>query len=221
MADPERRVAPPKARTAARQGREDPDRRRQILTASMRVFASRGYLGATMRDIASEAALSPGLIYYYCGNKDELYGQICEEAFKVLLGDMKRTASQDYPSEIARLVGIATAYVRYYLEHPEFVDILSFRDLGFKKVMLPERLLGRIEALSSESLALVQVQVARCVAEGSVRPPEDLTRMTMALWACVEGLIFVDRRGYLGALRLDINAVLSDLAAVLTRGVQP
>lgn len=47
-------------------------RRRDILHAAARVFRERGLADAGMRDIAREADLSPGNLYYYFKNKGEL-----------------------------------------------------------------------------------------------------------------------------------------------------
>jgi AcrR family transcriptional regulator len=46
--------------------------RAAILDAALRLFAERGYQGATMRDIAREAGCSLGLAYRYFSRKEEL-----------------------------------------------------------------------------------------------------------------------------------------------------
>ncbi|MBU2551555.1 MAG: TetR/AcrR family transcriptional regulator [Proteobacteria bacterium] len=61
-------------RSAIRQRKErDRNRRRnEIVRAATRVFLSRGYLDATMEDIALEAGMSKITIYRYFGSKDSL-----------------------------------------------------------------------------------------------------------------------------------------------------
>jgi AcrR family transcriptional regulator len=47
-------------------------RRRSILDAATRVFSQKGIELATMAEVASEAGLSPGAIYRYFANKEDL-----------------------------------------------------------------------------------------------------------------------------------------------------
>jgi len=59
-----------------RKEREKERRRQQILVAAKRVFSAKGFSKATMEDIAREAELSPGTLYLYFINKDELYASL-------------------------------------------------------------------------------------------------------------------------------------------------
>lgn len=54
------------------------DRREQIIDAAMRAFSQKGYSGATNKDIAREAGITPGLIYHYFENKEDLFKAIIE-----------------------------------------------------------------------------------------------------------------------------------------------
>jgi AcrR family transcriptional regulator len=61
------------------------DRRDQIIDAAMRVFAQKGFTRATNKDIAREAGITPGLIYYYFENKKDLLKAIIETRSPALL----------------------------------------------------------------------------------------------------------------------------------------
>ncbi|SRR5437899_2436300 len=54
------------------------DRRDQIIDAAMQVFAQKGFIRATNKDIAREAGITPGLIYYYFDSKEDLLKTIVE-----------------------------------------------------------------------------------------------------------------------------------------------
>jgi AcrR family transcriptional regulator len=55
------------------------DRREDILTASLNLFAEKGFHGTSMRDIARGARITEGLIYHYFASKRDLFRAIIEE----------------------------------------------------------------------------------------------------------------------------------------------
>ena len=66
--------------------RERYDRRRQeIVYASARVFAQRGYDNTTMQDLASSMGLATGALYHYFGSKEQLLIGICDQLMEPLL----------------------------------------------------------------------------------------------------------------------------------------
>ena len=46
------------------------NRREQIMESALRVFAKKGFTGASNKDIAREAGITPGLIYHYFESKE-------------------------------------------------------------------------------------------------------------------------------------------------------
>ncbi len=54
------------------------DRREQIIDAAMRVFAQKGFVRATNKDVAHEAGITPGLIYHYFESKEALLMAVVE-----------------------------------------------------------------------------------------------------------------------------------------------
>ena len=55
------------------------DRREQIMEAALRVFAKKGFAGASNKDVADEAGITPGLIYHYFESKEALLKAIYQE----------------------------------------------------------------------------------------------------------------------------------------------
>ena len=56
-----------------RKKREKEIRRQQILAAAKKLISRKGFNKTTMGDIAAEAELSPGTLYIYFKNKEELF----------------------------------------------------------------------------------------------------------------------------------------------------
>jgi AcrR family transcriptional regulator len=84
-------------------------RRRSILDAATRVFSEKGVELATMAEVAAEAGISPGAIYRYFENKDELArgcmsesSDAIEEAWERLPNPGTASPMDDF-GELARL----------------------------------------------------------------------------------------------------------------------
>jgi TetR/AcrR family transcriptional regulator, regulator of cefoperazone and chloramphenicol sensitivity len=58
--------------------------RERLIEAAGRVFASRGYRGATMRDIADRAGVNLAAAHYHFGSKQDLYREVLREHFERL-----------------------------------------------------------------------------------------------------------------------------------------
>lgn len=56
------------------------NRREQIMKSALRVFAKKGFTGASNKDIAREAGITPGLIYHYFESKEALLKAIFDDS---------------------------------------------------------------------------------------------------------------------------------------------
>ena len=58
------------------------ERRQQILDTFTRCLQKKSYFETTIRDVAREAGVAPGLIYYYFENKEKLLMAVFEQAME-------------------------------------------------------------------------------------------------------------------------------------------
>ena len=65
-------------------------RKRQILEAALRVFSKRGFHKAPMDEIAEEAHLSKGALYWYFKSKDAIMQALADEMFRPVMRDTLR-----------------------------------------------------------------------------------------------------------------------------------
>lgn len=203
---------------ARRQEAERQERRKRILDAARRVFLKKGYLGTSVRAIAVEAELSPGLIYFYFAGKDEIYGRICEEAFLIGISLLEKAAEGKGAFQ-ERLDALARAYVTFYKEYPEYFDILSFKDMGFKKVGLPEELQGLLDELSQKTLSFVKEAVDEALEQGELPKALDSWTLTFALWGAIEGALYIHKRGYLDPAGVTLENLLTTQLRILRQGL--
>jgi AcrR family transcriptional regulator len=109
---------------------DDNRRRQEIIEAAARVFAEKGFRNATNRDIAREAGISSGLIYWYFTDKKALFIAAVREMYPLRKLDMPGDELLEQPLEdILAHVGktiLAT------MTHP---DTLRLIRIGFSEVV--------------------------------------------------------------------------------------
>jgi AcrR family transcriptional regulator len=103
---------------ADRLRRRSEARRLEILRAAARVFRQRGLSAAGMREIAAEADLSPGNLYYYFAGKDELLLFCQERTLEHMLKAVDAACALPAPSA-ERLRTVLRAHVHALLDEME------------------------------------------------------------------------------------------------------
>lgn len=88
----------------------------QILTEAARIFARKGYEGASMRDIAEACSISKSLLYHHFRSKEEIYSRVAVGATKELYQFVvEHVPAEATPSEKIRAFMVATA--EYFRRH--------------------------------------------------------------------------------------------------------
>ncbi len=108
-------AAPPKAREV--------ERRRAILRAAIEVFASKGYHGCRIADVAREAGVAYGLVYHYFKNKEELLSSVFESAWSTFVGNLMEVAAGEGSLE-EKVRGTARVAFEAYQRDPRAVRVL-------------------------------------------------------------------------------------------------
>jgi AcrR family transcriptional regulator len=106
-----------------RRERERHERIQSIMDAALRVFAREGLRPATIDEIAGEAQLGKGTIYYYFSSKDalleELVANLSDEYFRGLLAG---ASGHETPLAIAQ--GIIEQLIEHYRHKPELFRVI-------------------------------------------------------------------------------------------------
>jgi TetR/AcrR family transcriptional repressor of mexJK operon len=159
------------------------DWRQQILEAALKVFGTKGFHKATNKDIAEAAGgISPGLIYWYFKDKQELLLSIIHERATILqLADHPEQLMELPPREA--LAVVARAYLSM-LRSPAniaFFKIMIGEAIRFPQIgeMVYKRAAGRVIGVVSQYL---QHQIDL----GTLRPHD-----TMIATRCFLGMIIV------------------------------
>jgi AcrR family transcriptional regulator len=79
-------------------------KRNEIVATASALFLSEGYDGASMSKIAAAAGLTPNTLYWYFGDKDELFVAVADLYLAALLGQHVDVADQDLAQQLVWLV---------------------------------------------------------------------------------------------------------------------
>jgi AcrR family transcriptional regulator len=136
-----------------------------ILAVATREFAQHGLAGARIERIQQQTRTSKRMIYYHFGSKEGLYRAVLEHAFEAA-----RQVDQGFDSEAGTpqqaLQKIASNAFEAFVQHPEFVRLLSFENLAGAPFIRESEQVSRF---NRRALAELQTVLARGQRDGSVR----------------------------------------------------
>ena len=122
-----------------RKEREKEQRRRQIMGAAEKVFAAKGFSGATIENIAEEAELSPATLYLYFKNKDELYASLNLKMLRVLSEKMENLYHHKGLNPEEKIKALEKALYGVYEYDPlNVINVLRFQSSEELRKLSPE-----------------------------------------------------------------------------------
>jgi TetR/AcrR family transcriptional regulator, fatty acid metabolism regulator protein len=153
------------------------DKRRVILDAAVRVFASKGYHTSRVGDIADEAGVAHGLLYHYFSSKEQVLETVFRENWSELLDAFARIEASDAtPPE--QLAAIAKTLLRAWRDRPDLVRVMV------REVARSPQLQGQVEEIGA-GFRVIQRVIERGQAEGAFRADLD---PRLASWVFYGGL---------------------------------
>jgi TetR/AcrR family fatty acid metabolism transcriptional regulator len=189
-------------------------RREQIMRAAERVFARKGFLEATVSDVAREARVSDATIYEYFPSKEELLFSIPGETTR--RGKERMESALRYVRGFPnRLRCIIYGYLSFYLDHPDYASV-AMLILKQNRKFLETEAYGEVRELSRTILRIVEEGIAA----GEVRRGTDPHLIRHLILGTIEHMVI--RRLLLGGPEnlLEYADPLTDLI-VDGVGVQP
>jgi len=107
------------------------DRRQDILTAAMELFAKKGFRGTTTRDLATQAEVNEAIIFRHFNTKEELYSAILEhkscENRDARVEELERLASTNDDEKFFQTIG--RTFLEKHQNDSTFIRLLLFSAL--------------------------------------------------------------------------------------------
>jgi AcrR family transcriptional regulator len=138
-----------------RKERERERRQQQIIVAAKRVFSEKGFNKATMEDIANEAELSPGTLYLYFKNKEELYASLSLRILQYLLIRVTHVNKETSFSAGQKLSALIEAMYDVYDFDPLIIVNVFHLQSSETLKNLSESMIAEIKTLSQKSIGAI------------------------------------------------------------------
>lgn len=144
----------------------------KIIQAALAIFAVKGKHGATMEEIAARARINKAMVYYYFGNRDNLFRQVLvyifTKIFNEVLGPLSspRAATEDVASILEKTM---RRHFRLIAQNPTWARLVFHALINEE-----EDLCWAVEEVKKKSpelfpLALLSL-IEKGIAENKLRP---------------------------------------------------
>jgi len=156
-----------------------------IRSAALKMFLEDGYAKTSIRNIAEAIEYSPGTIYLYYKDKDELLYEVQGHAYGKLLEAFRANAKSKDP--LIKLKQICKTYISFGLENPELYDLMFI----IRSPMNVDEKLHK--ANGGETLAYLVDCLEECFAANLIRL-KDVQTATLQIWSMAHGLLALNLR---------------------------
>jgi len=156
----------------------DPEATREaILTAATDEFAAFGLGGARVDRIAERAGINKRMLYYYFGQKEDLFLAVLERAYEKIRGEEQNlNLTQVEPTEaIRRLIAFTW---NYYIENPSFLILLNSENLHRARHLKKS---AKVRTLHSPFVATIADVLARGARSGLFRAGIDPIQLYISI----------------------------------------
>jgi AcrR family transcriptional regulator len=158
-----------------------------IRDAARRVFAAKGYDGATMQDIAKEADLSAGALYRYFQTKQDLLVAVFEDCME-LNRAMFQQAAGAAASPLAGLLEIGDLLLAKLKSAEMREQTILGREASLAAARQPGALGEAYRAMRLDIVDRIEGALRGAQAAGEIEPAIDARALAFALDAFVAGL---------------------------------
>jgi AcrR family transcriptional regulator len=189
------------------------DKLNRIKNAARKLFVSKGFDDATLREIAARAGVGLGTVFLYAANKRDLLFLIANEGLEEAIAAGQAAAQPDAPL-LDNLLAVFRHQYAFFARQP-ILSRLVLREMTFYELGTQARAFqatrdalialigdtvsqairqGRIAAAETPQLVgwtifcIFQVELRRWVADGDLDLRKGLNRLRRALNVCITGL---------------------------------
>ena len=190
--------------------------RNSLLKAALSVFSRTGYSAATLEDVAAEAGVTRGAIYWHFGSKAELYNALLDE-YSGRSGQIVQAAAAEGGTLIEILTRVFIRLLAAMEDDPALKEVMNIS--LFKTERTPD-LAPAMQARLEGSQALIRsiaAIMAQGIAAGDLRTDLDPLDMARAFLGFQNGMSYLWLQD---PSAFSLKACAPALAEIYLKGIQ-
>jgi len=175
--------------------------RQLILDGAREVFLEKGYHHTSLRTIAERIDYSPGTIYLYFKDKDEIFHALHEEGFYRMLTQMQPLQHVTDPFE--RLKAMGRVYMQFARDNKDFYDLMFIMASPIEHEKDHDKW-----AMGESTLGYLKEVLRDCQQQGRFQG-QDIEYLSFFVWSAMHGMCALYCRGRCQAFpELDENDLM-------------
>ncbi len=130
--------------------------KKAIFQSAIKVFSTSGYSGATMEDIASNAGVAKGTLYYHFKSKEEIFNYIIKEGMNIIKEDVEEQTNKEEDA-LKKLITMCKVQLKQFYVNKDFFKVImsqvwgqELRQLELRKIL--EDYINTIESYLKEAM---------------------------------------------------------------------
>ncbi len=192
------------------------DTRSRILAAARRVFAHKGYAGASLDEVAADAGLTKGAIYWYFASKSEVLLTLMEESRKrqthTLPATIRRWTEAD--DQVTAFTTVLKDQMELCLRHQEWPRLL----VEFLAESRDPQVRERFQVLTRKRMEIIAEAIAQAQQRQLLRTDVDPFVVAVLLTNLLDGL---QQWSLVDPAALEPTSLAPAFAALLWPGLMP
>jgi AcrR family transcriptional regulator len=173
---------------ADRKERDKEELRDRILVAAKSLFLEKGVEKTSIRNIADRIEYSPGIIYHYFRDKNEIFHSLHQGGFLQLMEKMQVLTSVRNPIE--RLKAMGSIYITFAMENPDMYDLMFIKEAPIDHVFNSEHDDWKE---GGGTFNYLRMTIDDCFAAGHFQG-HDAEALSYMIWSTVHGLVSLSIR---------------------------
>lgn len=171
-----------------RKEREKEELRERILVAAKTLFLQKGIDKTSIRNIADLIEYSPGIIYHYFRDKNEIFHALHQGGFSQLMSKMRILGSVRNPLE--RLKAMGSIYVNFAMDNPDMYDLMFIKEAPIDHVANTEHDAWKE---GGGTFNYLRSTIMECIEQGYFKG-HDAEALSYMVWSTVHGMVSLSIR---------------------------